>query len=64
MKSIKTDAMKDVVQELREKSSRDNRDLLDRAADEIEILRADVECLKRIALFLAEKRGEDESPKR
>lgn len=56
--------MKDVVQELREKPSRDNRDLLDRAADEIEILRADVECLKRIALFLAEKRGEDESPKR
>ena len=52
------------MQELREKPSRDNRNLLDRAADEIEILRADVECLKRIALFLSEKRGEDESPKR
>lgn len=29
----------DIVKELRQKKSRDNRDLLDRAADEIERLR-------------------------
>lgn len=55
--------MMDLVQELREKTSRDNRILLDRAADEIETLRADVESLKSIALFLAERRDADDSPK-
>lgn len=35
----------DIVKELRSKKSRDNRDLLDRAADEIESLRKDVERL-------------------
>lgn len=36
----------DIVEELREKQSRDNRDLLDRAADEIESLRDDVSALR------------------
>lgn len=34
----------DIVQELRNKKSRDNRDLLDRAAEEIEKLRKEVEA--------------------
>ena len=43
-----------IVQELRNKTSRDNRDLLDRAATEIERLQAENEKLK----------ASDESPKK
>lgn len=35
----------DIVDELRAKQSRDNRDLLDRAADEIERLRAGIKAI-------------------
>ena len=36
----------DIIQELRNKRSRDNRALLDKAANEIERLREEVEILK------------------
>lgn len=39
-------AYTDIVDELREKQSRDNRDLLDRAAEEIERLRDQVDELQ------------------